>query len=80
MLNDQRLSKGLPPLGFVNPRLYQIAASNPGEAFYDVTDGNSACASDGSCCSTGFPASQGWDPTTGLGSPLWPGLIKYLLV
>lgn len=79
MLNDQRLSKGLPPLGFVNPRLYAIAAAHPGEAFYDVTEGNSACASDGSCCQTGFPATAGWDVTTGLGSPLWPGLVKYLV-
>lgn len=78
LLNDIRLNKGLPTLGFVNTRIYQVAAAHPGEAFYDVTVGNTACASDGFCCSNGFPASAGWDPTTGLGSPLWSGLLKYL--
>lgn len=78
MINDQRLAKGLPTLGFVNPLLYQIAAQHPGEAFLDITSGNSNCSADGSCCQTGFPTAPGWDPTTGLGSPIWPGLVKYL--
>jgi len=56
MINDQRLSNGLSPLGFVNPRLYQIAAQYPGQALQDVVKGNTACASDGNCCSQGFPA------------------------
>jgi hypothetical protein len=78
MINDARFQKGLPSLGFVNPRLYQLNAANPGVLFYDVTSGNSACASDGSCCNTGFPAATGWDPVTGLGSPLWSGLLRFL--
>jgi len=78
LVNDHRLNNGLPPLGFLAPRLYQIAAENPGVAFYDITSGNSACSGDGSCCSTGFPATTGWDPVTGLGSPLFPGLLQLL--
>lgn len=78
LINDQRLNQGLPTLGLVNPRLYQIAAAHPGEAFYDITQGNSACNSGGSCCNTGFPAATGWDAVSGLGTPLFPGLIKYL--
>lgn len=78
MINDARLQKGKPSLGFVNPALYQLAAQYPGVLFYDVTVGNSACASDGSCCNTGFPASKGWDPVSGLGSPLFPGLLAHL--
>jgi tripeptidyl-peptidase-1 len=78
MINDARLSSGKPSLGFVNPALYQLAQQRPGILFYDVTQGNSACASDGSCCNTGFPAATGWDPVTGLGSPIWTGLLKYL--
>ena len=78
MINDARLSNNKPSLGFLNPALYQLAAANPGKLFYDVTTGNSACASDGSCCNTGFPATQGWDPVTGLGSPIWSGLLQYL--
>ncbi|KJE97784.1 tripeptidyl-peptidase I [Capsaspora owczarzaki ATCC 30864] len=78
LLNDIRLNKGLPSLGFVNTRLYQVAAQHPGEAFFDVTVGNTACSSSGFCCDNGFPAAVGYDPTTGLGSPLWPGLVRYL--
>ncbi|KXN92350.1 Tripeptidyl-peptidase sed2 [Leucoagaricus sp. SymC.cos] len=63
LLNDARLSKGLPPLGFLNPLLY----SNP-EAFNDITVGHNS-----GCGTTGFNVTEGWDPgkflLTGLGSP-----------
>ncbi|KAJ6475643.1 hypothetical protein DFH09DRAFT_868167, partial [Mycena vulgaris] len=36
LLNDGRLKKGLPPLGFLNPLLYSKAASG----FNDITVGN----------------------------------------
>ncbi len=78
LINDERLNKGLKPLGFINPRLYSLNAQHPGELFYDMSTGNSNCGADGYCCATGFPATVGFDVTTGLGSPLWPGLIKYL--
>jgi tripeptidyl-peptidase-1 len=29
LLNDLRLNAGKPPLGFLNPWIYQTAASNP---------------------------------------------------
>jgi len=59
-------------LGPLGPRIYQVAAAYPGEAFEDVTEGNSRTS-----CSTGFPAAKGWDPTTGWGRPIWPGLLKH---
>ena len=43
-----------------------------GEAFEDVTVGNSKTS-----CDNGFPATEGWDPVTGWGRPKWDGLIKY---
>ena len=73
LLIDMRLSKGLPPLGYVAPRIYEIAAAHPGEAFEDITQGNS-CTS----CDNGFPATPGWDANTGFGRPRWAGLVKYL--
>jgi len=72
LLVDARLRAGLPPLGFVGTRVWQVAAAHPGEAFEDVTVGNSKTS-----CDNGFPATEGWDPVTGWGRPKWDGLIKY---
>jgi subtilase family serine protease len=64
-------------LGLVNPFLYTIA-SNPVQYaadFFDVTTGNNTA--DPSV--TGYPATPGWDPVTGLGTPdaahLLPDLV-----
>lgn len=73
MVVDQRLNAGLPSLGFVAPRLWQIAQRFPGEAFEDVPDGNSKCS-----CDNGFPSAKGWDPNTGWGRPIWKGMVKHL--
>jgi len=60
-LNEIRLQKGSPALGFLNPFLYQ----NP-SAFNDVTSGRN---SGSGRVFTGFPAAVGWDAATGLGTP-----------
>jgi hypothetical protein len=39
MITDARLNAGLPPLGFLGPRLYSNAKQFPGEAFTDITKG-----------------------------------------
>ena len=72
MITDARLNAGLPPLGFVAPRLWQVAEQFPGEAFEDITEGNSKTS-----CSNGFPAAKGWDPDTGWGRPVWAGMMKH---
>lgn len=74
LIIDARLNAGLPPLGFVAPRIWSVASNYPGEAFEDVTEGNSAvdCSTD-----TGFPAAAGWDPTTGWGRPIWKGMLQH---
>lgn len=72
LLNDYRANKGLPALGFVATRIWQVAQSFPGEAFVDILEGNSQTS-----CNNGFPCAPGWDPVTGWGSPLWPGLLKH---
>ncbi len=66
------------PLGFINPALYKLAASGTyAQDFRDVTVGDN---SNPAARVKGFPAAQGWDPITGLGSPnaekLIPDLIK----
>ena len=39
LLNDARIEKGLPTLGFLNPLLYAIGAAFP-KGFNDITSGN----------------------------------------
>ncbi|EMD32617.1 hypothetical protein CERSUDRAFT_118652 [Gelatoporia subvermispora B] len=63
LLNDARLSKGLPPLGFLNPLIYAIGAEEP-SAFNDITVGNNP-----GCGTPGFNSSVGWDAVTGFGTP-----------
>ena len=54
LINDVRLSKGLPSLGFVVPRIWKVAQEHPGEAFVDlVTPRNTSCGC-GQCIR--FPA------------------------
>jgi tripeptidyl-peptidase I len=73
LINDQRLNNNLPPLGFLNPRLYAAAAQRS-DLFVDVTSGSSRCGTD-KCCSSGFTAISGWDSFTGFGNPLFPGWL-----
>ncbi|KAI0328755.1 family S53 protease [Cubamyces sp. BRFM 1775] len=60
LLNDQRAARGSGPLGFLNPFLYTTGMP----ALTDITIGNNP-----GCNTNGFPARQGWDPVTGLGTP-----------
>jgi len=50
-LNDARLAKGLPNLGFLNPLIYSVWAGT--KALNDVTIGSNP-----SCNTTGFPAEK----------------------
>ncbi|KAF9266301.1 subtilisin-like protein [Marasmius fiardii PR-910] len=60
LLNDARLGRGLPSLGFLNPLLY----SKGFNALNDIIDGNNP-----RCGTPGFNATRGWDPVSGLGTP-----------
>ena len=65
------------PLGFLSPALYALAADPAAYAtdFFDVTTGNNQA----NPTIPGFPATTGWDPVTGLGTPnaarLLPDLV-----
>lgn len=69
LINNERAAKGKGPVGFINPTLYK----NP-QIFNDITSGNAP-----GCGTDGFKATLGWDPTTGLGTPNYPGLLDVLL-
>ncbi|KAK1751148.1 subtilisin-like protein [Echria macrotheca] len=73
LLNAARKTKGEPPLGFLNPWLYNVT-----HAFTDVTSGYG-----GGCYgkpdfgrSARWNATVGWDPVTGLGTPKFEILLK----
>jgi len=74
MITDARLNAGLPPLGFVAPRIWKLAQQYPGEVFEDVSSGNSKTS-----CDNGFQSlKDSWDPNTGWGRPIWSGMMKHL--
>ncbi|KAH9017701.1 peptidase S8/S53 domain-containing protein [Lactarius hengduanensis] len=71
LLNDWLVLRGQPPLGFLNPWLYGggFAALN------DITEGsNPGCGTDG------FTAVDGWDPVTGLGTPIFRKMVEILVL
>ena len=64
-------------LGLINPALYKMAANAATYAndFFDVTTGNNADVTG----IPGYPATTGWDPVTGLGTPNAANLIPDLV-
>ena len=59
-------------LGFLNPLLYDMAEKSP-STFHDITVGNNNWY-----CQFGFKAQKGWDPVSGLGSPNFAEIYKYI--
>jgi tripeptidyl-peptidase-1 len=77
LLNDALMNNGKQPLGFINPTLYNLYATNP-SVFNDIVGGNNACTE--KCCSPhGFPAIKGYDAATGLGTPNYPNLYQAII-
>ena len=67
------------PLGFINPTLYKLAASSTyAQDFHDITTGNNSVNRDGVQVQ-GYPAVAGWDPVTGLGTPILDKLLPDLI-
>jgi subtilase family serine protease len=63
------------PLGFLDPRLYQVY-ENPAayaSAFHDITQGNNSFGG-----LMGYSAGPGWDPASGLGTPDAYNLVQAL--
>ena len=64
------------PLGFINPGLYKVATSNKySQDFHDITLGDNSLND-----VQGAPAVQGWDASSGLGSPDAVNLLPDLIV
>ncbi|XP_037550851.1 tripeptidyl-peptidase 1 [Nematolebias whitei] len=75
LINDQRLLKGQPPLGFFNPRLYKLKQ----QGLFDVTEGCHLGCLDEQVQGKGFCAAPSWDPVTGWGTPNYPALLAALI-
>jgi len=73
-LSQLSLSKTGKPIGPMTQMLYKMYAESP-QAFIDVTQGSN-WGWGGGC--TGFNATAGWDPVTGLGTPLYAELVRYV--
>ncbi|KAK9781494.1 putative Peptidase S8/S53 domain-containing protein [Seiridium cardinale] len=69
LINQERQAVGKTPVGFINPVLY----ASP-DTLTDIKNGSNA-----NCGSSGFPAVEGWDPVTGLGTPNYPALLDLWL-
>jgi tripeptidyl-peptidase-1 len=80
LLNNARLARGRPPLGFLNPWLYTIGQAG----LVDIVHGGSTGCT-GKDIYSGLPtpfvpyaswnATPGWDPVTGLGTPDFEKLL-----
>jgi hypothetical protein len=69
---DQLAGHGL---GLINPALYTLASgANYRTYFYNVTTGNNQADP----AVPGYPATTGWDPVTGLGTPNTAALVPAL--
>ncbi|KAG8221268.1 peptidase S8/S53 domain-containing protein [Butyriboletus roseoflavus] len=71
MINDARLAVGKGPIGFINPTIYTPEFAG---TFHDITKGSNP-----GCNTTGFNATEGWDPVTGLGTPDFQSLLDLWL-
>jgi tripeptidyl-peptidase-1 len=71
-LNNLQLNANKPPLGFLNPWIYQTYQLHP-DAFTDITSGRNTDGKGG-----GFLAIAGWDPCSGVGTPNQAALANYL--
>lgn len=79
LLNEARLQRGAAPMGFLNPWLYHNSA-----AFTDITEGTNAIGRGGGprgppVLKYGYNCTAGWDPVTGLGTPLFDRLLAAAL-
>lgn len=69
LVNDALAAKGKPPMGWLNPWLYQQGFA----AFTDIVNGSSV-----GCNRPGFSAGEGWDVASGFGTPDFEKILEVL--
>jgi hypothetical protein len=77
LANQQAAANSQPPIGFINPAIYEIANESffNGPAFNDITKGSNTSSSSPNA----FFAVPGYDLCTGLGTPKGTNLINALV-
>jgi subtilase family serine protease len=69
-------------VGYLNPQLYALSLARPiyTALFHDITTGDNTFHGEqfGDPTIEGFPATRGWDPATGLGTPKANRLVPVL--
>ncbi|KAH7913799.1 peptidase S8/S53 domain-containing protein [Hygrophoropsis aurantiaca] len=68
LVNDARLKAGKKPVGFINPALY---SKHFACALHDIISGTNP-----GCGKIGYKTAIGWDPVTGLGTPIYQQLVN----
>lgn len=71
LLNEARVQAGKPTMGLVNPFVYANA-----DVFTDVTQGSDKVGRGGGVLEYGYNCSAGWDPVTGMGTPIFDKMLK----
>jgi len=75
LMNQQALGAGRPPVGFINPAIYSLAAGPAyANCFHDITTGSNTWSGSPDL----FYATNGYDLCTGLGTPTGQPLIDAL--
>merc|ERR1719409_1072333 len=74
LLNEARIAKGQPAMGHLNPWIYKNAA-----AFTDITRGHNFWGRGPFIEPYGFNCTVGWDPATGVGTPLFDKMLTAAL-
>ncbi|KGO74577.1 Peptidase S8/S53, subtilisin/kexin/sedolisin [Penicillium italicum] len=78
-LNSARIAQGKPRMGFLNPWLYSHGQTGLKDIVLGRSSGCKRNLRDARVRNASWDATEGWDPVTGLGTPLFPTLVKLAL-
>lgn len=78
-LNSARIAQGKPRMGFLNPWLYSQGQTGLTDIVLGSSTGCQRNPGDARVRNASWDATEGWDPVTGLGTPLFHTLVKLAL-
>ncbi|KAJ6133237.1 hypothetical protein N7471_008452 [Penicillium samsonianum] len=78
-LNSVRIAQGKPRMGFLNLWLYSHGQTGLKDIVLGSSSGCKRNPGDSRVRNASWDATVGWDPVTGLGTPLFPTLVKLAL-